>query len=300
MYWGDYLGDTMHLSVKGHGAYLLLVAAYWTSGEPLLDDNNHLMAITRCDRKTWNQLKPILIKFFTVSNGLWRHKRIDDELERAKNTSNARHIAGKLGGKASSKIRANAKQLVKQTAKQNPTPSPSPIQVEEEKEEEKEDYARIEEIQAVEGGGPKLPVCVSAQNAGDRDVAVEIETNLPAHLDRASPDCVARLSGFERWWSHWTIPGTKRGKVAANKMFRVVVHKGGGPSIANLIDGLDRYMAHCQAEKTDVSKIIHPERWLSKGRWEDEYAAPRQTEGDVLQGIYERAQQEDRQDGDVC
>lgn len=295
MYWGDYLGDTMHLSTKGHGAYLLLVAAYWTSGKPLLDDNNHLMAITGCDRKAWNQLKPILIKFFTVSNGLWSHKRIDDEIERAKNTSNARHIAGKLGGKASSKIRANTKQLVKQAAKQNPTPSPSPIQIEEKEEEKKEDSARIKEIQAVEeGGGPKLPVCVSAPNEGDRDATLEVELNLPAHLDRNSPDCVVPLSVFERWWLHWTISGTKRGKGGAAKIFHATQHRKDGPSLTDLIDGLDRYMAHCKAEKTDVSKIIHPERWLLKGRWEDEYAAPRQTEGDVLQAIYEQGQLEGR------
>ncbi len=47
IYWGDHLRDTMHLTAEGHGAYLLLIAAYWTTGKPLPDDDDHLMTVAR-------------------------------------------------------------------------------------------------------------------------------------------------------------------------------------------------------------------------------------------------------------
>jgi uncharacterized protein YdaU (DUF1376 family) len=39
MYWGDYLRDTMRLSATEHGAYMLLIAHYWTKGVPLGNDD---------------------------------------------------------------------------------------------------------------------------------------------------------------------------------------------------------------------------------------------------------------------
>lgn len=130
MYWGDYLRDTMHLRTEGHGAYLLLIAAYWTSGEPLPDDDDHLMAITRLEARAWKRIKPSLQKFFAVGDGVWRHGRIDGELERATRLSKARQEAGKRGGKRSANARADgqakSKQNTKQETQQSPTPSQSP------------------------------------------------------------------------------------------------------------------------------------------------------------------------------
>lgn len=59
IYWGDYLKDTMHLRAEGHGAYLLLMAAYWINGEPLPDEDEHLMAVARLDPNRWRRLKPV-------------------------------------------------------------------------------------------------------------------------------------------------------------------------------------------------------------------------------------------------
>ena len=42
MYWNDYFGDTRHLTTLEHGAYLLLLAAYWQRGGPLPHDDKFL------------------------------------------------------------------------------------------------------------------------------------------------------------------------------------------------------------------------------------------------------------------
>lgn len=122
IYWGDYLRDTMHLRAEGHGAYLLLIAAYWCNGSPLPDNDDYLSAVAKLELKAWQKLKPVLANFFEVADGKWRHGRIDKEIERANYISKVRQEAGKRGGKA----KANATNLLEQTGKQNPTPSQSP------------------------------------------------------------------------------------------------------------------------------------------------------------------------------
>lgn len=123
LYWGDYLRDTMHLRAEGHGAYLLLIAHYWTRGAALPADNGYLMTVTRLDAKAWNRLRPLLEQFFEVSDGFWTHGRIERELARSVAITEARRVAGKRGGKATANGKANSKQVLEQTTKQNPTPS---------------------------------------------------------------------------------------------------------------------------------------------------------------------------------
>jgi len=78
---GDYLKDTTRLTTEQHGAYLLLIMAYWVDGPPL-DDDAELAAITRLDLRAWRKNRPKLVRFFRIEDGVWRHKRVDAELER--------------------------------------------------------------------------------------------------------------------------------------------------------------------------------------------------------------------------
>lgn len=83
MYWGDYLRDTSHLGTLEHGAYLLLIAHYWVTGEPLPDDDRQLRNIAKISPHHWKKFRLVLQKFFCVKNGHWHHKRIDTELRKA-------------------------------------------------------------------------------------------------------------------------------------------------------------------------------------------------------------------------
>lgn len=80
IYIGDYLADTMHLNTTEHGAYLLLIFAYWRTGKPLADDDRLLAGICKASAKQWRDLRPTLSRFFSVGEGEWRHKRIEAEL----------------------------------------------------------------------------------------------------------------------------------------------------------------------------------------------------------------------------
>lgn len=92
-YVADYLADTSLLSRDQHGGYLLLIMAYWRNREPLPDDDDALAIATRSSPADWKKLRPILAKFFEVSDGVWRHRRIDKELAKADEKYAARLLA---------------------------------------------------------------------------------------------------------------------------------------------------------------------------------------------------------------
>lgn len=132
-YVGDYLADTMHLTRDQHGAYLLLIFAYWRAGEPLLDDDEELAAITKSTAAEWKKLRRTMARFFIVGDGKWHHKRIDAEIEKAGKIKVERSKAGSEGaakrwqkhGKVDGKPIANAIANATQDESQNDAPSPS-------------------------------------------------------------------------------------------------------------------------------------------------------------------------------
>lgn len=89
LYIADYLADTSRLTLEQHGAYLLLIMDYWRNGPPP-DDQAILSRIVGATEKQWSAIAPVLQRLFRVESGLWRHKRIDEELARAKRISNIR------------------------------------------------------------------------------------------------------------------------------------------------------------------------------------------------------------------
>jgi uncharacterized protein YdaU (DUF1376 family) len=107
MYWGDYLRDTGHLTTHQHGAYLLLIAHYWSSGQALPDDDLRLAKIARITPHLWNRTRGVIETFFKVENGRWHHPRIERELLAAFDrkdaaTARAKHAAETRWGHAPS------------------------------------------------------------------------------------------------------------------------------------------------------------------------------------------------------
>ena len=138
IYIPDYLGDTMHLTTEQHGAYLLLIMAYWRNAGALPDDNKRLAAITRMGMEQWLETRPVLEEFFRVYAGAWHHGRIDLEISEAqeniakasaKGKAAAEARWGKNGndapGNASGMQQAMPKQCVANATSPSPSPSPN-------------------------------------------------------------------------------------------------------------------------------------------------------------------------------
>lgn len=90
----DYLADTGHLTVTEHGAYMLLIMAYWQRGG-LPEDERMIARMARMTPDQWAESRDVLADLFEDG---WRHKRIDAELvkadeiiEKRKNAASAMH-----------------------------------------------------------------------------------------------------------------------------------------------------------------------------------------------------------------
>lgn len=126
LYIGDYLRDTLRLTTIQHGAYFLLICAYWAADDPLPDDDDALAAITKMSVPDWKKIRPVLSGFFQVDKGLWHHKRVDSELcnanamyERRKSAAHASHDARRKKGISNAPARHHARQV-------QPQPQPHP------------------------------------------------------------------------------------------------------------------------------------------------------------------------------
>lgn len=110
-YVGDYLRDTAHLSMVEHGAYRLLLDHYYSTENPLPDDDKQLHRICRAfDKHEQDAIKRVLQLFFVYDEkeGVYKNKKADFEIEKKRGISRVRSQAAKNKGK---KAPAKAKQL---------------------------------------------------------------------------------------------------------------------------------------------------------------------------------------------
>lgn len=97
-FWGDYHQDTRHLSRSEHGAYFLLIGEAWNRGGYLPDDDAMLARWAIATPSEWAELKPIVMAFFRLVGGRWKHKRVCEEIDALTTASRKRKLAGKMGG----------------------------------------------------------------------------------------------------------------------------------------------------------------------------------------------------------
>lgn len=135
LYIGDYLADTMHLTTEQHGAYLLLIMAYWKNGGAIPSDDRKLMAICRLGSDAWSMHKHTLASFFDLDSDpeLWIHVRAEKEMEKAGNNQEKRTLRAqkaaeaRWGKHAPSNAPGNAPSIPKAMLNECPSPSPSHI-----------------------------------------------------------------------------------------------------------------------------------------------------------------------------
>lgn len=128
LYVADYLGDTHHLGVVEHGAYLLLLMAMWRAGGSLPAADANLAKLARCAPDQWADIRDAVLPFFKRSRSRLTHKRLSEELAKYENTSGKRSAAGKQGAsKKALKNNAFRPAIAIANDKQLPTyPEPEP------------------------------------------------------------------------------------------------------------------------------------------------------------------------------
>lgn len=126
IYIGDYLSDTLGLTLSQHGCYFLLMMGYWKKRGPLPDAEARSMmrdaSVTDCER---------IAKFFVVKDGFWHHKRIDTELARALKNKDSRSSAAITASNARWKRSKTSSvthpsRITDASLTDVPSPSPSP------------------------------------------------------------------------------------------------------------------------------------------------------------------------------
>ncbi len=132
---GAYLADTMSLTTVQHGAYFLLLIAYWRERKALPDDDDQLRSITKLERPDWKKQRPVLAKFFKIGDGVWWHKRVEQEISAAdarskKATEKAEKAAKARWGAGDKQPTSDApsipEALPEHVLDECPTPSPIP------------------------------------------------------------------------------------------------------------------------------------------------------------------------------
>lgn len=133
LYIGDYLADTMHLTTEQHGAYLLLIMAYWKNGGALPNDDRKLMSICRLSVDAWSMHKHTLASFFDLDSDpeLWIHVRAEKEMSKAGDNQEKRTLRAQKAAEARwaknapSNASSNAPSIPQAMLNECPSPSPS-------------------------------------------------------------------------------------------------------------------------------------------------------------------------------
>lgn len=95
---GDYAKDTPGLTMMEHGAYRLLMDAYYATELPIPADEPY--AIAKAGSAAERQaVDKVLRKFFVMEDGAYRQKRIDQEIDSYRAKAAISRENGKLGGR---------------------------------------------------------------------------------------------------------------------------------------------------------------------------------------------------------
>lgn len=232
---GDYLGDTRHLSTLEHGAYLLLIMAYWQRGKPLPNRDAELARIAGVSRPQWVKMRPTIEEFFDVSGGEFLHHRIEQEIHHSLDKS----LKSKRAGEASVKRRRNKRLTKPDAIDQNHNLS---------------DASHPTDI-------PPTP------QGGERDL---FDGEPP---DGGNATGEKYPAAFEQFWSAYPNKTGKRKAAAA--YVAAAKRIGGAGVHDFLLASVAAQIAVWRAKGIEGRFIPHPTTWLNQGRYDDPAVAKR-------------------------
>jgi uncharacterized protein YdaU (DUF1376 family) len=126
-YPADYGRDTGHLSLTEHGVYRVLMDHYYATETPLPADRARLRRLARAFAPEEEAaLDYVLAAFFNAGAEGFRHKRIEQEIAKAIETSAKNSAAARIG--VEKRQRKFSTEPARAPAQARPSPSPSPSQ----------------------------------------------------------------------------------------------------------------------------------------------------------------------------
>lgn len=204
--WTDaFLADTGHLDGRESGAYLLLLIIAWRRPDcDLPDDDDKLARWARVDRRTWKRMKPVVMDFWTLNDGLWTQKRLTAERAGVSKRADVSRANGMKGG------RSNA---LKTNETANPVGSfqgtrKEPTQTHIKKERK--------ELPSTEPRAPqKTDQKINGSGGGDCDLYSKDEI-ATLRVSYPTLDIPARLASLVPWAKRkWTAPAEQKAKVSS-------------------------------------------------------------------------------------
>lgn len=127
-------------------------------------------------------------------------------------------------------------------------------------------FSRRRRYRIVESANERIAAAPESAVFFSTDVVLESVSHAPAR------DAV--LDAFEAFWGDYP---RKVAKADALKAFRAAMKLRPQPDIAA---GLERWLTHWRAERTETTFIPHPATWLRGRRWEDQpVTSPPKTAG---------------------
>jgi uncharacterized protein YdaU (DUF1376 family) len=91
----DFIKDTQHLDADELGGYVSLLCQCWLRGGELPCDEKFLRKVAKFSPHRWRVAGPVLLAFFALDDGVYRHKRITQELGKAAVLIEMKRAAGK-------------------------------------------------------------------------------------------------------------------------------------------------------------------------------------------------------------
>jgi uncharacterized protein YdaU (DUF1376 family) len=124
----DYVSNTLHLTARQHGAYILLICAAWKAKGSLPGNDPALMAIAKLNAKDWRVDGDVLKSFLTRRGDTWVHERVEFEWRDAQAIIDAKSKAGKEGARRRWHGRGDGSAMSEpsQPHRQNDAPKPLP------------------------------------------------------------------------------------------------------------------------------------------------------------------------------